>query len=338
MHRNAYTLAALAAAAVPGLDPVDTQLLATPLEGRDLAGVIGEDGRRVVISAPRSLAAGLDLDRDASITGALAGTDLGPVVPPVLGRIGLKESGRAMAQAAPVGAPLMLDDLADLDLVRSLGAVLARAHDVPLSTAEGAGAEVFTAAALHEGHRANVERARTGGHLPAAVAQRWEAVLADGDLWDFTPCFVHHDLSEQAFFRSGARISAMRDWSAARVADPAQDLAWLVSTLEHDALDALLEAYREQRRGRVDARLLERAQVLGELAVVEWLLHGIDTDDAEIIDDARGMLADLEADIAEAARLEAEHAYEGMRARPASAQENTLPGREESSGGSYAVR
>ena len=312
MHRNAYTLAALAAAAVPGFDPVDTQLLATPLEGRDLAGVLGEDGRRVVVTAPRSSAAGVDLTRDAALTEALAATNLAAVVPPIVGRVGLRDAGHAVVTAAPAGAPLMLDDLDDPALARALGAVLAQVHEVPQHVAESAGAEVFSAASLREGHRTAVERARIAGQLPAAVSQRWDAVLADDDLWDFTPRFTHQDLSEQAFFHAGGRITAFRDWAAARVGDPAQDLAWLVSALAPESFDALYGQYLAERHERPEARLLERAQVLGEFAVLEWLLHGMDVDDEEIIVDAQGMLADLEADIAEAARREAESAYEGL--------------------------
>ena len=46
--------------------------------------------------------------------------------------------------------------------------------------------------------------------------------------------------------------------------------------------------------------LLERAELLSELAVVRWLVHGLHSDDSEIVDEARAMLADLSASIGEA--------------------------------------
>ena len=74
MHRNSYSLAALAAAAVPGLIPVRTMPIATPAEDLDVAGIVSEDGRRVMILSPSTTAAGIRLERDLRVTDALAGT------------------------------------------------------------------------------------------------------------------------------------------------------------------------------------------------------------------------------------------------------------------------
>jgi len=43
-----------------------------------------------------------------------------------------------------------------------------------------------------------------------------------------------------------------------------------------------------------DPHLTERARLAGELALARWLLHGVRTENEEIIDDAVAMLADLE--------------------------------------------
>ena len=321
VHRNSYSLAALAAAAVPGLVPAQTTPIATPVEDLDVAGVVGEDGRRVMILSPASVAAGVHLERDLRVADALTGTPLRGVIPPVLGVVKLAEGGRAAVTEAPVGRPLMLQDLQDSPaLARSLGQVLARIHTVPRYAAEAAGVETFTPAALLAEHRDRVTRAQEGGHLPAAVAQRWESLLADEELWDFTPQFVHADLSEESLFVAADQISAIRDWSSSKVADPAADLAWLVSALDAERFDELYTSYREELPTSTHPRLMERAQALGEFAVVAWLIHGQDAGDAEIIADARAMIADLDADLAQLAREEAERAYEAMSAqRPAEA-------------------
>lgn len=49
--------------------------------------------------------------------------------------------------------------------------------------------------------------------------------------------------------------------------------------------------------------------------MAEWLAHGLETQDEEIVADARGMIADLDADLAQLAREEAERAYEEMHSR-----------------------
>lgn len=314
MHRNSYALAALAAAAVPGLVPARTALIATPLEDLDVAGVVGEDGRRVLVTSPASTAAGIRLERDLRVADHLTGTPLQAVIPPVLGYVKLTEGGRAAVTEAPVGVPLMLSDLAaSRDLARSLGKVLAQIHTVPRYAGEAAGVECFTAEALLAEHRRRVRLAQEGDHLPAALSQRWEGLLADEDLWDFTPQFIHGDLSEESLFRSGDRISAVRDWSSARVADPATDLAWLIPSLEPEQFDELYSAYREELPTSTHPRLVERAQALGEFAVVEWLLHGLDVEDADIVADARGMITDLDQDLAQLARDEAERTFDQLQ-------------------------
>ena len=316
MHRNCYSLAALAAAAVPGLVPARTTPIATPAEDLDVAGIVGEDGRRVMVLSPGSTAAGVRLERDLKVADALTGTSLRTVVPPVLGFVKLSEGGRCAVTEAPVGRPLMLDDLAGSeDLARSLGQVLARIHTVPRYAAEAAGVESFTPEAMHAAHRARIESVTAGGHLPAAVAQRWQALLEDEELWDITPQFVHGDLSEESLFTTDGQVSAVRDWSSSKVADAASDLAWLISSLEPERFDDLYAAYREELPTSTHPRLMERAQALGEFAVAEWLAHGLEVGDEEIVADARGMVADLDADLAQLAREEAERTYEEMSSR-----------------------
>jgi aminoglycoside phosphotransferase (APT) family kinase protein len=330
VHRNSYSLAALAAAAVPGLVPVRTSAIATPLEDVDVAGVVGEDGRRVVVTSPSTTAAGVQMERDLRVADHLTGTPLQGVIPPVLGFVKLAEGGRAAVTAAPAGAPLMLDDLAaSAELSRSLGQVLARIHTVPRYAGEAAGVESFTTEVLHDQQSQRIARVREGDHLPTAVAQRWGDLLADAELWDFTPQFVHGDLSEESLFRSGDRISAVRDWSSARVADPASDLAWLISALEPERFDDLYAAYREELPTATHPRLLERAQALGEFALAEWLLHGLDVGDAEIVADAQGMIADLDRDLAQLAREEAERTFEELSTEVSSADAGgSDPGRD----------
>lgn len=310
MARNAYSLAAVAAASVPGLDPVSTAAIPTPLPDLDVAGVVARDGRRVLVSSPRTLEASVRMERDLAVAEVLASGPLTGLVPSVLGSVKLAGGGRAAVTDVFAGAPLSFDALmADGDLAAALGRTLAQIHEVPAALVERAGVESYTAAALRAHHEAQVARARATGAVPTAVAQRWAAALDDAPLWHFEPVLVHADLSEEALFAREGRITGVRGWSSARIGDPATDLAWLVSTLEPEVLERLIEAYRAARTGGTDARLLERAQVLAELAVADWLLHGADTEDQVILDDARGMLADLDAEIAAQARAEAEAAY-----------------------------
>jgi macrolide phosphotransferase len=320
VRRNSYSLAALAAAAVPGLRPAQTVSIATPQDDLDVSGVVGEDGRRALVSCPCSTAAGIALEKSLRIGEALRTTPVAPLVPALLGSVPLSEGGRAAVTATPEGRPLLFDELvASQELIASLGEVLARVHSVPVPTAESAGVETFRAPAIRETRRKQFARAQEVEPLPAALVQRWQHALDDDALWDFTPVLTHSDLSEEGLFVRDGRISGFRDWATARVADPADDLAWLVSTLEPAQLDVLLRAYREHVATPPDPALAERAQTVGEFAVLEWLLHGVESENESIVEDARGMLKDLDADIAQLARDEAEEAYADLDAHDAGA-------------------
>lgn len=313
VHRNPFALAALAASAVPGLVPARTTALPAVVEGLERAGVIAEDGRRAIVTAPTTAAAGASLERELHVSDALLGTSLRALLPPVLGTVRLPEGGRAVVTDAPVGAPLAADAVAaSAQLARSLGQAVARIHAVPRYAAEAAGVETFTAATLRHGHRERFERAEAENLLPSAVAQRWRHLLADDDLWDFSPQFVHGDLSDEVLFMDGDRVTGVIGWSQASVGDPAEDLAWLIASLDPETFDDLYESYRREIPTLPHRRLVERAQALGEFALLRWMLHGLDIGDEEIIADGREMLSDLDEDLIRLARSEAERAYDEL--------------------------
>lgn len=313
MRRNSYALAALAVAAVPDLRPVRTAPFATPMEDLDVALVESADGRTVLVTSPAAAAAGAHLEQDVHVTETLSGTMLAPLVSAPIGFARLPEGGRAVVAEPPTGGPLMFDYLIGGELLaRSLGATIARIHAIPEYVAESAGVEAYSAEALRAAHAAQVQRARDARELPASVDQRFGQLLADDGLWDFTPTFVHGGLSEECLRTDGEAITAVTDWHEARVGDPATDLAWLVSALDPETFDLLYDAYGRESPVAAHPRLIERAQALGEFAVLEWLLHGLDTGDETITADGRAMLADLDHDLAQIAREEAEAAYDHL--------------------------
>jgi macrolide phosphotransferase len=82
-----------------------------------------------------------------------------------------------------------------------------------------------------------------------------------------------------------------------RVADPADDLAWLVAAAPAEATESVLEAYAHHRRDAPDRDLVRRARLSGELALARWLLHGVTTGEEAVVTDAVAMLTDLEASL-----------------------------------------
>ena len=68
----------------------------------------------------------------------------------------------------------------------------------------------------------------------------------------------------------------------------------------HASLVVHYAAYSAARRELPDRDLRRRARLAGELNVARWLLHGVSTDDPEVVADAVQMLADLDASVADA--------------------------------------
>ena len=129
---------------------------------------------------------------------------------------------------------------------------------------------------------------------------RWEESLENLSLWRFLPSPIHGDLSETSIHVDHGRVCALTGFSSAHVGDPAVDIAWVFARASDEFLERFHEAY-QQTRSEKDLHLLERAELLSELAVVRWLVHGLHSGDSDIVDEARAMLAELSASVGESA-------------------------------------
>lgn len=304
MPRSPLALAALATVAVPGLDAFDVRRPAHPAAGVDTAVVIDATGRRWVVRAPQDPAAGAALEAEVALLQSLVthvdGGDLPFDVPRPGGFAPLPEGGRAVVHPQLRGRPLRLELLGPgPGLAASVGRAIAALHELPVSLVEDAGLPVYDAEAYRQRRLAEVDEAARTGHVPTALLRRWERALEDVAMWRFRPTVVHGDLSAEHVLCSGAEVSGVLGWSEAKVADPADDLAWLLVAAPQEGVDPILEAYNLRRTELSDRHLAARALLAGELALARWLLHGVRADDATIVDDATAMLADLAEHTAE---------------------------------------
>ena len=296
--RSPLALAALATVAVPGLDAVDVRRPRNPGSGVDAAVVIDAEGRRFAVRAPQNAAAGAALEAEAALLERLAPhVDEGRLpfdVPRLFGSVELPEGGRAVVHPQLPGRALHLEDLGPgPGLAAEVGRAIAAIHELPPSTVEDAGLPVYEADEYRRRRLAEVDEAARTGHVPATLLRRWERALEDVAVWRFRPVVVHGDLSADHILCSAERPVAVLGWSEAKVADPADDLAWLLVAAPHEAVDAILEAYNMRRTELRDPHLEQRALLAGELALARWLLHGVHTEDPAIVDDAAAMLAEL---------------------------------------------
>ncbi len=293
MDRSPAFLAALASAAVPGLDPVSVEALpSTPDQSFDVAFVQDAEHRRWVVRAPRTDVAGAEMDRTVGLL-ALLGRRLPFAVPAPKGFVALAEGGRAAVYPYLPGHQL---DFAELPpgpgLAAELGRALAALHNTDPGVYEEAGLPSYDADAYRTRRLADLDRAAESGRVPTTLLARWEAALEDVSLWRFAPTATHGDLTGDqvlAVFTDDAdastgRIRALTGWEDAKVADPADDFAALVADAPPGAVETVLEAYAHQRVERPDANLLVRARLVAELGLLGTLMTALTRKDAGAVE------------------------------------------------------
>ncbi|WP_062069729.1 phosphotransferase [Demequina sediminicola] len=301
MPRSPLALAALASVAIPGLDVYN--VLRSPNSDSDFDVVVVKDatGQRWIVRAPLRAAAGAALEAESGLLKALGRAhDTSLVsfdVPRPKGAASMSnpDDGRAVVYTEVPGAPLVLARLEPgPGLTANLGRALAEIHELPPTLVEDEGLPMYDAEEYRQRRMAELDAGIATGKIPPRLADRWERQLENVSWWRFEPSVVHGDLGEHQIMVSGDSVRGIVDWMDARVADPADDLAWLVASAPEDILDTIMEAYRMRRRETPDAHLLDRARLASELALLRWLMYGVRTDNADVIADGEGMLADLE--------------------------------------------
>nr|PZN00249.1 MAG: aminoglycoside phosphotransferase [Actinomycetota bacterium] len=302
MPRSPLALAALASVAVPGLDVYD--VLRSPLADADFDVVIVKDatGQRWMVRAPRRAAAGAALEAEMGVLRALTRAREAGLIefevarPAGAATIAGESGGRAVVYSDVQGSPLVLAAVEPgPGLAASIGRTIAQIHELPTTLVEDQGLPSYTAEEYRQRRLAELDAGAQTGLVPPRLADRWEQQLENISWWRFEPTVVHGDMGEHQLMVREGIVTGVLDWMDTRVADPADDLAWLVAAAPEDVLDSVMEAYMMGRRELRDPHLLDRARLASELALLRWLMYGVRTENADVIEDGRGMLADLEA-------------------------------------------
>lgn len=299
--RSPLALAALASVAVPGLDVYD--VLRSPHADSDFDVVVVKDatGKRWIVRAPRRAAAGAALEAEQGLLVALGrAKEAGLVdweVPQPRGSATLgPDEGRAVVYSEVPGSALVLAGVQPgPGLAAALGGALAQIHELPISLIEDQGLPTYSADEYRERRLSELDAGMNTGKVPPRLADRWERQLENVSWWRFDPTVVHGDMGEHQIMVADARITGIVDWMDARVADPADDLAWLVAAAPQELLESVVEAYMVRRRELRDPHLMDRARLASELALLRWLMYGVRTENDDVIADGEGMLLDLEA-------------------------------------------
>ncbi|MCD2442640.1 phosphotransferase [Agromyces sp. SYSU K20354] len=296
MARPPLTLAALATAAVPGLEVRAARAHTRRSHGAfDAVEFHTTDDRHLLIRVPRSQTA--ETEQSADLVALRAMTPgirsrLAFRVPAFVGQAPIDGTRGVVTEFIP-GAVLGADELTAHDrLAASVGLAVAAIHSLPTGFIADAGLPRQTAEQARDAVVELVGRAADTGRLPAAILRRWEEATDDAALWRFRPTVVNGALTADSIVVDGDTVSGVLGWAALAESDPARDLHWLL-TSRGQAAEAALAAYVGARNGGADSHLPQRALLYGELELARWLLHGVDARDDAIVEDAVGLLDGL---------------------------------------------
>ena len=302
MSRKPAFLAALASSAVPGLDPVSVRAARTePGRRHEVAFVTDSQHRTWVVRAPLTSAAGAQMDTTVALL-ALIGRRLPFSVPAPRGFVAVPE-GRAVVYAHLVGRPIDLGSVpAGPGLAAEVGRAVAALHNIDRGVFDEAGLPVYEAEESRTRKLADLDRAAATGHVPTALLARWERALEDVSIWRFAPTPIHGDLTGDQVLvvfegeddASTGRVRGITGWDDAKVADPAEDFAALISECSPEAFESVLEAYAHSRVERPDRHLRRRARLVAELRLLGGLLSAVSSGDHDLITARAAELRDLD--------------------------------------------
>ncbi len=296
MARSPLTLAALAVVAAPGFSPVSTRALTTDQFG-DFDSAVATDatGASIIIRIPSNKKAESDLSAQISVLEAMTPgvRSLLPFqVPEILGRATMDHTFGVVCSFIPGRVLVAKDFVNNPGLAFVIGRAIAHIHRLPTGFVEKSGIRVLSSVDAQVQTRDLLSRAKKTGLLPAVLSARWSAAVDDSRLWMFEPTFVHGSLGIDRFVIDDDDVRGVLAWGSARVGDPAWDLHWLI-TLDPSAQREAFAAYSDIRLSTTDPRVWQRAVLYSELELARWLMHGVDSQQQEIVDDAITMLDQL---------------------------------------------
>lgn len=318
MRTTPELLAAVAAAAVPGVAPVATG--PSPDDAADFRSCVVQDseGRRWRVRSPLNTEASMRLETEHLVLQAFTPSVRSRLpfhLPTVAGSVAqdglrtfvyshlpghtlsLREFQRqnehpeppvhAPSPSATPRAPLAVQ------LGRSLGCL----HSLPRALVMDADLPAYSAEQCRKRMLHDLDQAATTGLIPGDLLRRWEEALEDTTLWQFSTRVVHGELHEDNITVDHGSLASFTGWSDLHVGDPAVDFSWLVGMSDPAFADTVLEAYSVAAVQPPDRHLLRRAHLKAEFALAEWLVRGVDRGITSMVDNAQRMLTTLAADV-----------------------------------------
>ena len=291
MSHQSLMLAAQASAAVPGLTLVSTTDISD--EHRQAALATDVDSRAWIVELPKTddeeLGARERIGALSAIGDGLR-SRLPFGVPRIHGETNVRGRTLTVGEWLPGFRP-QTNSLAP-EAITSIAQAMANLHGIPASALYDQGRPIHSANESQRIAVGVVDRAAQTTLLPQSLLRRWEAAYEDSELWQFEPSIIHGRLRLESFLIEGDRVTAVTGWRSLQVGDPARDVAWVTAPTMKDLLAPVETAYRQERQ-TADPRLFQRGRFWAELDIARWLIHGLDTGNQVITDQATAAINDL---------------------------------------------
>ena len=301
MGKSPLILAALAKAAVPSLTFTSVKKLSAGGTGLfDSALLTSTTGEHFVARTPQSRAGALELDVETQVLrtlGSSVRSQLPFKITSQLGETKDARGARVVLFEFLYGNPIDPARVASSSpLAGSIGSAIAAIHALDTEAIRAAGLPEFSAAELVKKLVNELDEVAATGEIPSALLSRWESALEDVSLFRYQPTVVHGELSADTVLELDGQVSALLNWGALHLGDPAQDLTWLASTVYGELFDAVMLSYAKTS-GSSDAGLKQRAALYNELAHARWLLLCVKKQDEQAIAEARAEITYLAQDL-----------------------------------------
>jgi aminoglycoside phosphotransferase (APT) family kinase protein len=277
MARSPLILAALAKDAVPQFDFAQVKNLDGGASGAfDAALLTAKSGEHFVVRMANSASAGTELEaeiRAIKTFSPVVRVNLPFEISQLVGDTQDSDGARAMVFNFVYGNPIEISRIEPLaDLTLSIATAIAAIHKLPAELVQNAGFPELDPSANLKYRVSELDRAAQTGKVPPVLLQRWEAALEDVSLFRYQPTVIHGSLNGQSMLELDGKVSGVLHWSGLRIADPAEDLSWVLGGAAPELSRNLIARYFEARPG-ADSNIWPRALLYSELELARWLLN-----------------------------------------------------------------
>lgn len=304
MKRTAMELAALASAAMPGLDIVEATAFPDDPRAFDSAIVTDDDNNHWRVRSPRNSQAAFRLETEIQVLSGFTPAIRAHLpfrVPSVAGAVQL-DSLRTFIYHQMPGKPVDLEALTQAtdQTIDDIGRIIAAIHKLPSAVVETADLPAYGAEQSRARLLSELDQMALTGKVPSSLLRRWENAFEERPMWTFTPRVVHGDFDETSLLVDRDRAVGVTAWTDLHIGDPAQDFMWLASTDSLEFREAVLSAYHRHMAvpaDHVDLHIMRRAALAAEFSLAKYLMSGVHASNDEVVAEAEDMLSELAADI-----------------------------------------